>query len=418
MKRENFQEEKRKLGKLHLRRIQEGAASIFVPDPKYYQKRENEYFPASLPVFYNPLMEINRDISILTLKAYENQLNNEKLRYMEGLAASGIRGFRVAKELDEQVEVILNDRNPQAAKLMKYNSSLLEEEKIKTFNKDVNFLCHELADEGERLDVVEIDPFGTPTPFIHSAMNILNPKNALLLITATDLTILHGKYPRVALRKYGSRIIETPFSKEIGVRALMYTIGRIAGIFNRYIRPLFGLFLDNFAKIAVLVTKSKSKANALWKKIGWLYFCPDCHSFWITKGIASISEKLSQSGGNKAHENIKIAGPLWLDSLFNKPFCEQLLHHLKDSPIKQRNSRKLIKLIRRALNGKDLHFFYDINRIAQRLSLPPPKVNAIVERVRSKGYEAYRTHFKPTGIKTDANVELVEREVKKYTTSS
>lgn len=415
MKKANFQEEKRKLGNLYLRRIQEGGASIFVPDPNYYQERENEYFPASLPVFYNPLMEINRDISILTLKTYENQLNDGTLRYMEGLAASGIRGFRIAKELDERVEVLLNDRNPQAAKLMEYNNSLLKKKRIKTFNKDVNFLCHKLAEEGKRLDVLEIDPFGTPTPFIHSAMNVLNPKNALLLLTATDLTILHGKYPNVALRKYGSKIIETPFSKEMGVRALMYTIGRIAGIFNRYIRPIFGLFLDNFVKIAVLISESKSKANALWKKIGWLSFCPDCYSFRCGKGITSGLEKVSQRGESNTHEKIKIAGPLWLDPLFHKPFCEGLLHHLKDSSIKQRHSRKLRKFFRRALDGKDLPFFYDINRIAQQLSLPSPKVNAIIEKIKSKGYEAYRTHFKSTGVKTDASVDLIKREIKKYT---
>ncbi|NIQ06193.1 MAG: hypothetical protein GWO20_10855 [Candidatus Korarchaeota archaeon] len=393
---------------LKLRRIDEGAVSIFVPDPNYYRDRRDEYLPATLPVFYNPKMELNRDISVLILKAYIENFERGDTRYMEGLAASGIRGFRISKELQTSVEIILNDINPRATALMEYNRALLNtQEKIEIFNLDFNFLCHKLKKESQLPNVIEIDPFGTPTPFLHAAINALDYENAMLICSATDLTVLHGKYPKVALRKYGSKIINTPFSKELSIRALLYTIGRIAGNFNRYIKPLVGFFFDNFAKVAVLINKGKRKANAMWEKIGWLHFCPVCHSFWFHSGITP--RNVTECN----HQQTQVAGPLWLDSIVDENFGTSMLSTLDDLPIRNQNSWKLRKAIRRSLKGKDIPFFYDVNRIAQRLSLPLPKVNEVVEGIRTKGHNAYRTHFCSTGVKTNIPARLVTQEVKK-----
>lgn len=48
-----------------------------------------------LPVFYNPVMKFNRDISIIIL----NSLPNKNMNIALPLAGSGIRGLRFLKEL-------------------------------------------------------------------------------------------------------------------------------------------------------------------------------------------------------------------------------------------------------------------------------------------------------------------------------
>ena len=48
-----------------------------------------------LPVFYNPVMKLNRDISILLL----NSVSNKDMQIALPLAGSGIRGVRFFQEL-------------------------------------------------------------------------------------------------------------------------------------------------------------------------------------------------------------------------------------------------------------------------------------------------------------------------------
>ena len=65
----------------------EGLLEIAVPDPKKYR------MTSKMPVFFNPIQSLNRDISIILLKAQKR-----KLEVLDLLAASGVRGLRIAKE--------------------------------------------------------------------------------------------------------------------------------------------------------------------------------------------------------------------------------------------------------------------------------------------------------------------------------
>ena len=58
-------------------KIKEGKANV------YFNKVKNQ-------VFYNPIQEFNRDLSIAVLNTYSATNNNKKLRILEALAASGI----------------------------------------------------------------------------------------------------------------------------------------------------------------------------------------------------------------------------------------------------------------------------------------------------------------------------------------
>lgn len=68
-----------------------------------------------LPVFYNPIMKLNRDISILVLKA-----NKQRMNIALPLAGSGVRGVRFLKEAEKYVEKIyFNDYNENAVEIIK-----------------------------------------------------------------------------------------------------------------------------------------------------------------------------------------------------------------------------------------------------------------------------------------------------------
>ena len=68
-----------------MKKIKEGSAEIFIPKEGKISKK--------LPVFYNPIMQLNRDITILLLEQFP------PMNLCDPLAASGIRAIRFAKEL-------------------------------------------------------------------------------------------------------------------------------------------------------------------------------------------------------------------------------------------------------------------------------------------------------------------------------
>jgi len=97
--------------------ITEGAANIEIPDMSQYR------VPTDAPIFYNFLMEMNRDIAILAVKVYQ-ELQNHPITILLPLAATGIRGIRFQLELYNIEKIVMNDVSPDAHALMAKNLEL------------------------------------------------------------------------------------------------------------------------------------------------------------------------------------------------------------------------------------------------------------------------------------------------------
>lgn len=410
-----FLEERIQFDGIKLRKIREGKTEIFVPDPKEYVKDKAEYLPAALPVFYNPMMEINRDITLLSIYAYLNTFAAyaENI-YLEALAGTGIRGFRIVREIhNSDITVILNDINPVATRLMQFNIERLSfpKNRVRIYNEDANFLFLKLKKEKIRPNIIEIDPYGTPAPFLFNALNLISGREDLLIITATDTAPLTGKYPYAALRKYGVRSVKNPFSREIALRFLLYTIGREAAILSKRAIPLFGVFLHHFIKVILLVKRGKTEANKFWGSVGWVSFCPICHEFYMSRKIYNFPPTSCKFS---THGSTEILGPTWIGTIFNREFAEHMLTALNKIDINQKNARILRKIIEWDAFNDDLLFYYDIEEIARRLKTSVPKIEDVISVLMKNGFRASRTHFNPKGIKTNAKIEKLVEAVRKF----
>lgn len=71
-------------------------------------------------VFYNPVQEFNRDISIAVLNAYSHDKQNP-IRILECLSATGLRSIRYGLEVNNVSKVIANDVDPFAVALINQN---------------------------------------------------------------------------------------------------------------------------------------------------------------------------------------------------------------------------------------------------------------------------------------------------------
>ncbi|MFA5862642.1 MAG: hypothetical protein WDA16_13200, partial [Candidatus Thermoplasmatota archaeon] len=152
-------------------------------------------------VFYNPAMALNRDVSSLTLAARAQ----EGWTVLDGLAASGVRGLRYALEAGVRIQLESNDWNPVATKLIERNAERNGVDAHVT-TRNLAALLHESV-----WNMVDIDPFGSPAPFLDGATRAVRDRG-MLGLTATDATALAGVYPNVCRRRY----LATPLHGELG----------------------------------------------------------------------------------------------------------------------------------------------------------------------------------------------------------
>jgi tRNA (guanine26-N2/guanine27-N2)-dimethyltransferase len=100
--------------------VNEGDTNIVVPKLEAFVEESWEYAPSKAPVFYNPVMELNRDLAVLALQAYQRMMEG-KISVCEPLSGCGIRGIRLAVEAEGVSKIILDDINKEAAKLARFN---------------------------------------------------------------------------------------------------------------------------------------------------------------------------------------------------------------------------------------------------------------------------------------------------------
>ena len=100
-----------------IKTIKEGGATILIPTLKGLDQQEAQ------SVFYNPVQEFNRDLSVLVLREY-SQLLAKPLTILEPLAASGLRTIRFMKEVPLIDHAVANDLEQEAVNMMKENLKL------------------------------------------------------------------------------------------------------------------------------------------------------------------------------------------------------------------------------------------------------------------------------------------------------
>ena len=359
--------------------VTEGCSKILV-----FKKKISEKGPGSKgkEPFYNPAMELNRDLSILVCQWL---IDNSKshVRLLDGLAASGIRGIRFTNELDGDFDVTINDWNPDAFILIDKNIEKLKLKNTIPLNCNLNSLLSE-----SKFDYIDIDPFGSPVYFIDSAMRSIS-NGGIIACTATDTATLCGVYPKVCLRRYGAVSFHSIVMKEIGLRILLGIICRNAGIYDKGIRPLICYSTDHYFRVYVQVIKDKNRANNSMKNY-------------------SIIRKNELVGSETTKKDI---GPIWTGKLQDKRVVKELRGILFEKQLKTKNeSWKLLDLLEDEADAPS--FFYTTDGLASDLKKSPPKMEIIFEKLKNKGYDITKTHFSPTGFKTNAPKSEIEKVFK------
>jgi len=143
----------------------------------------------------------------------------------EGLAASGLRSIRYAKEVPGIGAVVACDLDSHAVECIKKHADQNGvADKVYPLHADARIHMYQ---HPAFYDVVDLDPYGTPVQLLDSAVQAVS-EGGLLCVTATDLAVLCGSTPEVCYTKYQSISLKRGYCHEMAIRILLQSISNTA----------------------------------------------------------------------------------------------------------------------------------------------------------------------------------------------
>ncbi|PIN70065.1 hypothetical protein COV93_03025 [Candidatus Woesearchaeota archaeon CG11_big_fil_rev_8_21_14_0_20_43_8] len=354
--------------------IQEGMAKLALSKEEKISKK--------LPVFYNPIMKLNRDISIFLLNAL-----GEDLSVGDIMAGSGVRAIRFLLECENIASVTANDMSINAIKSIKENCALngievIEGEyaesnktkKLLLHNKDARMFLLESGGFG----YIDVDPFGSPCQFLPSACERL-ARGGILAVTATDTSALSGTYLSACRRKYWSNPLRNHLMHEVGLRILIRRCQLSASQYDKALLPIYSFSTDHYMRVFFRCEKGKKKTDDILKEHRYLLYCNKCGHF-----------EISDKNDGECCSAMQAAGPLWVGQLWDASLAEKMA-----------GSGGLMDIIAEEAKVPSIGFF-DVHVLSKLMKLGHVKRNdAILSAVKSAGYKVARTHLSQSGYRTD-----------------
>ncbi len=355
--------------------VREGTVELTVPE---------QSDGAGDEVFFNPVQELNRDLTIATMRAYREREPRAKT-YLDAMTASGIRGVRAA---GDGWDVTCCDMDEDAVALCRENLARndLDGEVV---NRDVNALLHD-----EYFDVVDIDPFGTPIPFVDAAFQ--GTRN-LLCVTATDTAPLCGAHFESGVRSYSAVPRNTEYHAEMGVRILLSALIRTGARYDIAPRPLVTHATKHYVRTYLELDRGATIANEMIDELGYIHHCEHCLYRESEAGLIADAPSDCPNCGY----GIETAGPVWLGATCDPEFVGSVKDNLSEE---MGTAEKLDELLTTLAAELPVPTHYDQHRLCKRWGRSATSMDSFLEQIRASGHDVSRTHYGGTTLKTTATV--------------
>lgn len=379
-----------------IKTIEEGLTKIEFP--------EFDKVSSDAPVFYNPHMELNRDLSILAIQVFQKEQQRE-INICDLFGGSGIRGIRYKNEIEGVGEVCINDISELANHYEKHNIELNNLDDVEVYQHDASMFLR--MKRGE-FDVIDIDPFGTPSPFLDSA-GYCARRNSLLCVTATDTSALCGTYKEPCIRKYNAKPYKSEYCHETGIRILAGFVALTLAKYAKCMEVKMSHSTEHYMRMYLEIKKGSKKTDKSLTNIGYISHCNNCLHRQTSKGLASPIEETCPVCGEKLIH----AGPLWLGDIQNRDFIEKMIQESENKKIN--TEKEALKLLNKCLEECEAPAtFYDVHAICKSLKISAPKFDLILDSINNEGFLSTKTHFNPLGIKTNANIKDIQKILLKF----
>ncbi len=317
-------------------------------------------------------MVLDRDLGVAFVSTHFGRISGHG---WDMLSATGARGLRLLVESGAFSSFLFTEAHPVAAEVLRQNAEKVPGATVRW--ADARTLPAEAP-----FDYVDLDPYGSPLPFVPIAIRALRP-GGILAATATDLMVLAGVQPGACERLYGSHPVRGRLGPEGGLRILLAYLARTARTEGRTVRPLLayvrGHHLRVYLEVPLLTGVSPPDPVGLVEPETW------------------TGPFLGELGPY---------GPMWLGPLFDPKLATRLA--TPPTAARPRETEEFLSRIRSEAEV-DRPFYFEANELAGALGLPfPPSREGLSRALTEKGYRFSRTHMRPEGFRTDAPRAVVE----------
>lgn len=424
--------------------IKEGAAEILLSSTKN--------------VFYNPVQEFNRDISVCALTVFsedhqkdphykkrglkrkscddddsDSHVNKENeptlvpgkqvengMTILEALSATGLRSIRYAKEVPGVKKIIANDLSSAAVETIQKNIEHNEvTDLVVTTKSDAALLMYQHQANGEWYDAIDIDPYGCPSRFLDAAVQAVRD-GGMLLVTCTDMAVLAGNSPETCHAKYGAVSLRISACHEMAIRIALQCIESHANRYGRYIVPLLSISADFYIRVIVLVYTSPVTCKKTTSKLSMVYQCVGCHALTLHPlgvatqvGSTNTQVKFSLPASPPvnticSHCGFKhrMGGPIWTGPIHSIKFVERMLVHAEKTGFStQKRMEGMLEVIREEL--LDVPLYYTAAGLCSKIHCSTVPLISIKSALLNAGYRVSLSHANPVSIKTNAPIKVL-----------
>ncbi|MCQ2070549.1 MAG: tRNA (guanine(26)-N(2))-dimethyltransferase [archaeon] len=351
--------------------ITEGSTKVLVPEVHSVQG------PGKInagSVFFNEQMALNRDISVMLLRA----LKRPSMTVADAMTATGSRAVRIANEVPG-TEVVANDYDPNAIPYIEANIELNGLENCRANHANMHTL---FADQS--FDYVDLDPFGSPSLFIQSAIRGTR-KRGILAVTATDTAPLAGAQAPKCRRRYQCEPIRGYMCHEGGLRILLCNIAREMGKFDWGMRPILSFYADHYYRAYVQIEPGTTACDRMLDNLGYMSY-----------NMETLEREMSYEYDEKHR-----LGPFWLGPLFDKELLKEMS---PEGMAREKKCNKVLDVWRNEIDS--VPFVYDMSELSSFTRLSPPNLEEFIAKLNECG-PASKTHFSPTSFVTELSLKEI-----------
>ncbi|XP_055692924.1 tRNA (guanine(26)-N(2))-dimethyltransferase [Lutzomyia longipalpis] len=392
-------------------------------------------------VFYNPVQEFNRDLSVLVLSTFSRLFWEESvarsgdedefagvagtkcdkgMRILEALAATGLRSIRYAKEVPGIREIIANDLSRKAVQDIRENVERNGVKELVTpHEEDALMVMYTNMRPQKRFTVIDLDPYGCPTRFLDAAVQSVMD-GGMLLVTATDMAVLAGNSPESCYVKYGAISLKSRACHEMAIRILLKSIESHATQYGRFIKPMLSISADFYIRVFVRIFTSPVQCKKSTSKQSHVFQCTGCESFTLQplgvlkpnpteKNPTQVKYALPTGpsvDSTCTHCGFRhhLGGPIWSDPIHDAAFVDKLLDNLQEAPYSNLGtSRRLLgqlTVIQEEL--PDVPLYYSVDKLCSTIRVVTMPVLKFRSALLHAGYRVSYSHAHKNSLKTDA----------------
>ncbi|QRW00145.1 tRNA (guanine-N(2))-methyltransferase [Ceratobasidium sp. AG-Ba] len=291
--------------------------------------------------------------------------------------------------------------------------------KVRVSEMDAVALLYHHRSDQRRVEVVDLDPYGTAAPFIDGAVQAV-ADGGLLCVTCTDMAVLaSNNYPEKCYANYGGVPVKTEYCHEAALRLVLHTLSTSAARYGRYITPLLSLSIDFYVRVFVQVRSAPIEVKKAFSKSATYYVCSGCQSFH-EQPIGRVVEKVHEGTGNvnlsyKAQSGppvgpeceecgfkFHLAGPMWCGPIHDPEFVSDVLKHVEEDPSKYGTATRMRGMLTVAGEELNTPFYFTPSRLSSFFHCNSPPLESIASALLHRGFDVSRSHACAGSLKTTA----------------